>query len=160
MRYFSLGIVLFCFWLLLSGALSIHHPLLLVFSAVSIAICLLLAKRMSIADEEGHPIHLVLRGLWYMPWLVVEIFKSTLHVTRIILSPSLPIHPSMFKIQASQKTRVGVNVYGNSITLTPGTITVAVEGNELEIHALTKTTAEDLKSGGMDEVVTRFEGAK
>ncbi len=160
MRYISLGATLFGFWLLLSGPFSFEHPTLFVYAAISIALCMFLAWKMQLVDEEGHPVHLLIGALTYMPWLLIEIIKSSLHVTRVILSPSLPIAPSMFKVKASQKSRVGVNVYGNSITLTPGTITVAVDGNELEIHALTKDTAADLKSGGMDKRVSQFEGSK
>ena len=158
MRFISLTVALCIFWLLLSGQFTFEHSLIFIFGIISIAICLVLAYKMNIVDDEGHPIHLFTRALTYMPWLILEIIKSTVHVTKIILSPSLPIYPSMFKVKASQKTPVGVNIYGNSITLTPGTITVGVEGNELQIHALTKDTAADLKTGDMDKRVVQFEG--
>ena len=158
MRFLSLTIALSCFWLLLSGHFTFEHSLILIFGIISVLICLYMSFKMKIIDEEGHPVQLLLGSLTYMPWLFLEIIKSTIHVTKVILSPSLPISPSMIKVSASQKTPVGVNVYGNSITLTPGTITVGVNGNELEIHALTKDTAADLKSGAMDLRVSQFEG--
>ena len=74
----------------------------------------------------------------YFPWLIREIAKSAWAVTKIILHPSLPISPTMTVVRASQRTRVGVATYANSITLTPGTITVGVNGNELTVHALVR----------------------
>jgi multicomponent Na+:H+ antiporter subunit E len=65
----------------------------------------------------------------------------------------------MTVVRASQKTAVGVATYANSITLTPGTITVGVNGNELVVHALVVDGALDLEGGGMDRRVSRFEGS-
>ncbi len=113
---------------------------------------------MSVADAEGHPIHLILGALTYFPWLAWEIAKSAWAVTKIVVNPSLPISPTMTVVKASQRTPVGVNIYANSITLTPGTITVGVNGGELTVHALVKDGADDLQSGGMDRRVTQFEG--
>jgi multicomponent Na+:H+ antiporter subunit E len=79
-------------------------------------------------------------------------------VTRIILHPSLPISPTMTVVRGSQKTTPGLATYANSITLTPGTITVGVSGNDLTIHALVRDGALDLEGGGMDSRVRRFEG--
>ena len=64
----------------------------------------------------------------------------------------------MTVVQASQKTAAGIATYANSITLTPGTITVGANGNELTVHALVKDGAIDLEGGGMDRRVSRFEG--
>jgi len=153
-RFLSLGILLFAFWLLLSGH---YQTLLIVLGLVSVGICLYLAKRMQITDYEGHPIHLAAGAITYIPWLVLEIIKSTIDVTKIVLSPSLPISPTMIKIIATQKTHLGVNIYGNSITLTPGTITVEAQGQELMVHALTQAGANDLKTGDMDRRATAFE---
>jgi multicomponent Na+:H+ antiporter subunit E len=65
----------------------------------------------------------------------------------------------MTKVEASQRTTVGVVTYANSITLTPGTITTGVKGNVLTVHALVRDGALDLEGGGMDARVSRFEGS-
>ncbi|MBL4758729.1 MAG: Na+/H+ antiporter subunit E [Rhizobiales bacterium] len=155
MRFVSLTLVLFGFWLLLSGH---YTTTLLIFGVLSSVGTAIFARRMGILDSEGHPIHLALRALLYWPWLLVEIVKSSLSVTRIILSPRLAIHPTMLKVRASQKSAVGINIYANSITLTPGTITVGLKGNDLTIHAITGENADDLVEGGMDRKVSDFEG--
>jgi multicomponent Na+:H+ antiporter subunit E len=114
---------------------------------------------MRIVDAEGHPVELSFALVSYIPWLVGEIAQSAWVVTKIILDPRLPITPTMTVVRGSQRTSVGIAVYGNSITLTPGTITVGQRGNELTVHALTKSGALNLEAGAMDRRVTRIEGA-
>jgi multicomponent Na+:H+ antiporter subunit E len=155
MRYFSLACFLFAFWLALSG----HYTLMLVsIGAVSAVLCVLAAIRMRAADEESHPIELIPGAITYFPWLFAEIAKSAWSVTKVILHPQLPISPTMTVVRASQKTSAGLATYANSITLTPGTITVGVSGNDLTVHALVRDGALDLEGGGMDRRVSQFEG--
>lgn len=155
MRYISLAGFLFAFWLVLSG----HYTAMLITAgAVSAVLCVLAAIRMRVADAESHPIELFAGALTYFPWLFWEILKSGWSVTKVILHPSLPISPTMTVVRGSQKTAPGLATYANSITLTPGTITVGVSGNDLTIHALVRDGALDLEGGGMDSRVRRFEG--
>jgi len=154
-RYVSLGILLFIFWLALSG----HYTAFLIgIGAASSILCVLMAARMGAIDAEGHPVHLFGRALTYFPWLILEIFKSAWAVTKIIINPKLPISPTMTVVTASQRTSVGIAAYANSITLTPGTITTNVRGNELTVHAIVREGAADLEEGQMDARVTQFEG--
>jgi multicomponent Na+:H+ antiporter subunit E len=155
MRLVSLTVILFLFWLTLSG----HYTLfLLAAGAGSAVLCVAVAARLRIADGEGHPIHFGWGALTYFPWLLWEIAKSGWAVTKLILHPRLPISPTMTKVIASQKTTVGIATYANSITLTPGTITTGVKGNLLTVHALVRDGAADLEGGGMDARVSQFEG--
>lgn len=155
MRHVSLGLMLFAFWLALSGH---YTPFLIGAGAVCSFLCVLAASRLRISDAEGHPVHLLARALTYWPWLVREIVKSAWAVTKIILHPKLPISPTMTVVDASQRTAAGIATYGNSITLTPGTITTDVKGNRLTVHALVLEGAIDLEGGSMDARVTQFEG--
>jgi multicomponent Na+:H+ antiporter subunit E len=156
MRYLSLAGFLFAFWLALSGH---YTPMLVAAGAASAVLCTLAAIRMRVADAEGHPIGLLWGAVTYFPWLAREIARSAWAVTKLILHPRLPISPTMTVVRASQRTSVGVATYGNSITLTPGTITVGVSGNELTVHALTREGALDLEGGDMDRRVRQFEGS-
>ena len=155
MRYVSLAAFLFAFWIVLSGH---YTPVLVAAGAASAVLCVLAAIRMRVADAEGHPIELVWGMFTYYPWLIVEIAKSAWSVTKVILHPRLPISPTMTVVRASQRTTAGVATYANSITLTPGTVTVGVSGNELTVHAVTRDGALDLERGDMDRRVSRFEG--
>ncbi len=152
----SLVVFLYVFWLLLSGFFT---PFLMIAGAAAAAGVVLLAHRMDVVDHEGHPIHLGWRALGYWPWLIKEIAKSAWDVSRIIVNPRLPISPTLIRVKTSQKTTVGVVTYANSITLTPGTLSVDVKSDEILVHALTREGAEALLEGEMDRRVTRFEGA-
>lgn len=157
MLYGSIGMVLFCFWLVMSG----HYTIITVPAGVLTVIGVVaLSRRLGIADEEGHPIHLLPRIVTYWPWLAKEIAKSTWDVTKVILNPSLPISPTLIRVKASQRSAVGVATYANSITLTPGTITARVSGHEFLVHAVTRSGAEDLAEGTMDRRVKKFETGK
>jgi multicomponent Na+:H+ antiporter subunit E len=156
MRAISLTGFLFAFWLALSGH---YTPMLLAAGAASALLCVAAALRMRIVDTEGQPVELGIGLVTYLPWLAGEVAKSAWAVTKIILDPRLPIAPTMTIVRGSQRTSVGLAVYGNSITLTPGTITVAQRGNELTVHALTGSGARELETGAMDRRVTRLEGS-
>ena len=156
MRYLSLAGFLFAFWIALSGH---YTPMLVMAGLVSAGVCVLAAIRMRTADAEGHPIELFWGALTYFPWLSIEIAKSAWAVTKIILRPRLPISPTMTVVRASQRTSAAVATYANSITLTPGTITVGVRGKELTVHALVRDGALELEEGTMDRRVSRFEGS-
>ena len=147
----SLGLVLFGVWLLLSG---IFEPLLLGLGVQSCVIVVLIANRMDLIDHEGHPIHLGWRILTYWVWLTGEIVKASLDVARRILDPKLPIHPLLVRVKASQASELGQVIYANSITLTPGTVSMRVAGGEILVHAIARAVAEDLERGEMDRRVT------
>ncbi|MEE8493191.1 MAG: Na+/H+ antiporter subunit E [Nitrospirales bacterium] len=151
----SLGIALYLLWVVLSGY---FQPLLLVLGVVSTLIVLFIALRMEVVDRESHPVHLTLRLPLYWLWLLWEIAKSNVVVARLIWSPSLPISPTVFQVPTSQKSQLGQVVYANSITLTPGTVSMTLENNQVRVHALTEDIAEDLQTGTMDRRVTALEG--
>ncbi len=157
MLFASLSIVLLAFWLVLSGHYNALTLTAGVLSAVAVAG---LASRMGALDREGHPINLLPRAVTYWPWLVWEIAKSARDVAKIVLDRRLPISPTLVRVQASQKTSVGIATYANSITLTPGTISARVTDHTILVHALTREAAAALEEGTMDRRVTRFEGAE
>ena len=147
----SLGLVLFGVWLLLSG---FFEPLLLGLGVLSCVIVVLIAHRMDVIDREGFPIHLGWRILTYWVWLAVEIVKANLDVARRVLDPRLPIHPLLVRVKASQASELGQVIYANSITLTPGTVSMLLDGGEILVHAIAREMAEDLEGGEMDRRVT------
>ena len=93
---------------------------------------------------------------FYLPWLFLEIIKSNLHVAWCIITGR--IQPQTLKLKVNQKTATGIAIHANSITLTPGTISVDIEHDQLLVHALTDTTAASAKTGAMDAQVCRLEG--
>ena len=154
-RTISLFFVLSCFWLLLSG---IFKPFLLISGFILTLFVVLFARRIELIDHEGHPIHNAFKAVFvYWPWLLKEIVKSALLVSKIIINPKLPISPSILHVKASQKTDLGRTIFANSITLTPGTISVEVETDKIEVHALTENGGRELEEGSMNQRVVDFE---
>jgi multicomponent Na+:H+ antiporter subunit E len=146
----TLGIVIFALWLLLSG---IYKPFLLGLGVVSTAIAVFFALRMELVDREGVPVIHLTGHLWtYLPWLVVQMIRSN-----IILHPNLPISPGMLRVRAKQRSDLGRVIFANSITLTPGTVTVAVVGETLHVHALDAESAGDMDEGEMNRRVAALE---
>ncbi len=80
----------------------------------------------------------------YCWWLLVEVIKSSLAVARLVLSPSLPISPTVVELIATDESDVSKVILGNSITLSPGTVTIDVHEDRLLVHCLTKKGARDL----------------
>ncbi|MAI11142.1 MAG: hypothetical protein CBD27_01890 [Rhodospirillaceae bacterium TMED167] len=154
-RSISLSVALFIFWLLLSG---VYTPLIISLGAISSVFVAWIAHRMDVADHEGFPIHLGWNALTYWPWLLWEIVKANIDVARIILKKDLAISPTLFRIPASQMTEVGQVTFANSITLTPGTVAIAVGDGMIDVHALTAEAADELTTGRMDRRACQMEG--
>lgn len=147
LRAFGLGSALFGFWLALSGH---YTPLVTSFGVLSVVLVVYLSERMDVIDQEGVPYHMVPRLLFYVPWLLKEIFIANLVVAKVILDPELPISPRMVRFHGTQDTDAGRALYANSITLTPGTITTGVEGHDFQVHALRAADLETDEEQEMD----------
>lgn len=133
-------------WLLLSAGL--------VASVGVVALC----WRLGIVDPENVPLHLTWRTLRYVPWLALQVVLSNLDVMRRIWLRGERIDPVVVKVQASQKTDLGRVTYANSITLTPGTLTVDAMGAELTVHSIAREVAAGLDDGEMDRRIAWLEG--
>ncbi len=150
-RSFVLFAALYGLWLLLSGHFT---PLLLTLGALSSAVVVAVVHRLGLADEEAVPLN-CLPLLWrFWPWLTGEIVKSNIEVMRRIVSPRLDISPQIFHVTPTQKSATGLVTHANSITLTPGTVTVEIEEDgRFLIHALTREFAEGVAArAGADRV--------
>ena len=145
----------FVIWLLLSGH---YDPLLLTLGGLSCITCLYVTWKAKFIDEEGLPLHLLIRLPIYTLWLFKEIIKANIDTAKIIIFNNPD--PQNFRVKSSQKTEAGKVTYANSITLTPGTVTTVLDGDILEVHALSSDMADDVKSGVMDKKVSWLEGNK
>jgi len=142
-------------WFLWSGHTEPH---LLVIGGLSVLLCLWISGRMGIVDEEGAPAELGFRPLIYIPWLTKEIVVSNIEVTKTILSPKMELKRNMIEIAALQKSELGRVILANSITLTPGTVSVQMEDDRILVHALSFEGAEEDLSGEMGRRICRLEG--
>jgi multicomponent Na+:H+ antiporter subunit E len=141
-------------WLLLSGH---YTATMITYGVLCCGGIVLLMRRLEILDHEALPTHFGIRPFLYLPWLFKEILMSNLAVAKVILDPKLPIHPRILRVSASQMTQVGQVIYANSITLTPGTVTLDVRDGKFLVHALTTDSAEGLLGGEMNERVVYLE---
>ena len=149
-----LSLSLAAFWLASSGH---YTALMLSLGVMSIALIVYIAHRMDVVDHEAQPLHLTLKMPAYYAWLIKQIFLSNLLVVKHIWLGNKSISPVFATITASQKTEIGKVIYANSITLTPGTVTVNLEDDKFLVHALLRESIEDLESGDMDRRVTQLE---
>jgi multicomponent Na+:H+ antiporter subunit E len=151
-----LSVVLGGLWLVWSG----HYTgLLLSLGLASVLGVVWLCRRMGIVDNETIPVHLVPRLVRYAPWLAWQVVLANVEVIRRILFPRPGDRTETVVVRGGQRTDVGRATYANSITLTPGTITVDVTGDVFTVHALTRASADGVYAGEMDREVSRLEGA-
>lgn len=134
-------------WLLLSGHFD---PLLLTFGLVSVAFVCWMAERMKIVDGESHPFGLIPRLSVFWLWLFKEIVKSNFDTASRILGPKSAVEPVVFNVPASQQTDLGIVIHANSITLTPGTVSLELGDGTIKVHALHADVAKSLIESGMN----------
>jgi multicomponent Na+:H+ antiporter subunit E len=91
--------------------------------------------------------------LLYLPWLFFKIVQSSLHLSKLILHPALPINPRLIRVETKLRHDAAVVLLGNSITLTPGTITAEVDHHSLIVHAMDEISAEEVTSGRLESKI-------
>ena len=148
-----LATLLFSLWLGLSGHLE---ALLLLLGAASTALVVSIALRMDSVDQERHAAHVPLRLLRFWVYLIGKVIIANLHVIRCIVMPGKTISPQLFTVPLPQQSDLGRVIYANSVTLTPGTLTLRVSNDCLLVHALTREAASKLQSGDMARIVPDF----
>lgn len=149
-RLTILLLVLVSAWLLWSG---LYKPLLLGLGALSCLLSLYLAHRMGALDRSVFSWYVVPRLPRYWAWLLKEIAISSFEVARIILKRDLPTSPTMIEFYAVSVDPVGQVVLGNSISLTPGSVTVDIHEGKITVHCFTQASADALLEGEMNRRV-------
>ena len=131
-------------WLVWSG---LYKPLLIGLGAFSCMLSVYLANRMGFFRHQKDLLSLIPRLPGYWLWLLKEIIVSSLEVAKLILKPSMPISPTVVVLTAENQTDVGQVIFGNSITLSPGTVTLDLHEGQILIHCLTSESAKELQKG-------------
>ena len=155
MRDVLLAVTLLGTWLLLSG---VYEPLTIGFGVASCIAIVILNRRLRPGGANEASLSTWPRIVAYSPWIMWEIVKANIDVAKIVLDPKLPISPRLVRVEGTQKSDLGRAIYANSITLTPGTITLDVRGSSFLVHALTAEAAAGVETGDMDRKVTALEG--
>lgn len=146
------------FWLLLSGHYDVMHISFGVFS-VSVIMLLHYPLRKRLFDQEvaNETQKLcIVRLFLYIPWLLWQIVVASLQVASVVLNPRCPIDPAVVKFRTSLKNTTYRVILGNSITLTPGTITLRIEGDEFLVHSLMDASSSGIIDGSLPGQVARL----
>ncbi len=122
---------------------GVYEPLTIGFGVISSLLCTWIMSRLGILGSKGIAGDVgVLKFIKYLFWLTIEIGKTDWAVTKVILSPKLTTRQRLITVPASQQSDFGKMLFANSITITPGTITVETEPDHFIIHALTDEAAD------------------
>jgi multicomponent Na+:H+ antiporter subunit E len=149
---------LMAFWYIMSGFFDVTHSIMGVISVgIVIGINYKLKKR-SFYEGETDVIKDVrfLYVPYYFVWLLLQIIISGFQVAKILLTPSLPIEASVVRFKVNYPNPHCKMILGNSITLTPGTLTIDIHGDEFIVHAISPASFEGIASGKMPQQVLRL----
>ena len=149
-RILVLALLLIAAWVLWSGYMK---PLLLGLGALSCLLTIWVVRRMGYFDEETFVFHYDWRLLGFWAWLGREVVLSSIEVARVVLRRKVDVEPKVVDIDGSGLGPVDLALLGNSITLTPGTLTLDVYEGRLLVHALTPEGAAALQRGEMQRRV-------
>lgn len=150
-----LGGTLTLFWLLLSGH---YTPLLLALGMLSVAATLVIAVRMGLVGGAGGGRRSLLAYPGFVLWLGGEIVRSNLDVVRRIFDPRMPVRRRVVRVDVTGLDTGARALLANAITLTPGTVSMEIEGDEIVVHALSDAAAEGVLSGEMTRRVAALGG--
>ena len=155
MRFIATFIILFVFWMVMSGKFDLFH------AALGVISCLLvthLSGDLLFKETRKGRGKEIFRFIVYIPWLIYQIILANLHVVRLALSPRMSelINPQLIRFKVNLKSDIAKVTFANSITLTPGTITADIVGDEYIVHALSQPVADDLLSGEMEQRVAHI----
>ena len=155
LKTFLTSIFMMALWLILSG---IYKPMLIGFGLVSVALVMVIVRRMDQVDGDHVQIRIKpIRFFFYLFWLLIEITKSNWRVTKIILSRTISIRQNLFEVPYTQTSDLGQVIFANSITLTPGTLTIETESGGFLVHALSYDPTDMDALADMDRRVTEIE---
>lgn len=155
MHLLKWAILLFGFWFLLSGY---TQPLILTFGVISVVLVVVTIYRMDKEDKQPKEVSTGIRMFRYILWLIREITKSSIDVTKLIWGPTDKISPSLAKVKIKKIKPNSQVLYANSITLTPGTLSIDLDEEEITVHALKKKSAKKLARGRMEKELIKIWG--
>lgn len=148
-----LFVTLMLFWLMLNSRLD--ADVFIVGAAVSLIIALLYRNGLSFFTEFRFTPAAFAAGFRYYGYFFRELFKSNLKLAAIVLSPSLPVNPGIVKVRTRLQSRMGRLMLANSITLTPGTLSVELDGEWLYVHWV-QMASDDIEEATA-QIVSGFE---
>jgi len=158
MTFIFTFLVLFIFWFMLSGEFG---GLLVAFAVIFSLIAAYLSHDFFLHRLRKDYFRMVKDIILYLPWLMKETFIANMQVVKIVLSPSMPIDPLVVEVKSDLKSDLGLTILANSITITPGTVTLDIkEDNVFVVHALTEYHAQGILERQIEHKVLKIEGSR
>ncbi len=161
MQRIKLLVLLTALWIALSGTYSLK-PIILAGGLFSIALVMVVVGRMDSAVGQTTPrpelAFFMVRMPKYSWFLLGKVISANLRVTRMLFTPSLQPDPRLLRMKVGPQTVLGKLVLANSITLTPGTVTLDLRAGEVLVHALGSVSAGSVVNGDIDRELRRLEG--
>ncbi|MCX7771075.1 MAG: Na+/H+ antiporter subunit E [Proteobacteria bacterium] len=156
MRFLVSFFILFIFWFLLSGETNL---ILIISGIISSLLVSYLSYDMLISKSDlRRNIIMYLKFIKYIPYLIFQIILANIDVIYRVLHPKLPIDPVVINFKTKLDTEFCIVAYANSITLTPGTVTIdANKSKDFIVHALHSSYAHSLLSGEMEKRIKELE---
>lgn len=150
----GLALVLALIWLTNSG---IYTPLTLSLGLISIVIVVWVIRRMDVIDHESVPVHLTRRLPSYYSWLIWQMLLSNIDVVKRIWRGNSAVSPVVEDISTGDISDMSKVIYANSITLTPGTVVIDLQGDRMRVHAISREVMDDLLEGEMGRRIERLD---
>lgn len=156
MRFVLTALIMFAFWIFLSGKFSF---ILLLSGVISSLLVSYMSNDLLIGNGDIKLGFIrTIRFIRFLPWLLWQIVLANIDLALRTLHPKMPINPILINIKNNLKTDLGMVILANSITLTPGTVTIDVNENEFLVHVISEKAAQSLISGEMQARVKKIEG--
>jgi multicomponent Na+:H+ antiporter subunit E len=153
-NFVGTSVILFVFWMLLSGKFDAFH---LTLGAICSILPAYLFHDLLFANVRVGDMRVVTaRFIAYIPWLLQQILLANIHVASLVLRRRMPIDPQVVKFKTKLETDISSVVLANSITLTPGTITMDIKDGVFYVHAVSHKVAEELNAGEMEDRVAHI----
>lgn len=153
-----MSLVYFALWVIFNGRISLE--ILIVGAVVSIMLDLFVKKILRLNLTAANLFRFVKifpDALLYVIVLLIEILRANFSIIKLVLAPDIEVEPCLVKFNTPLKTEAARVALANSITLTPGTITVSLEGNQLLVHALNREIAQGLEGSIFERLLSRME---
>ncbi|MBR6901951.1 MAG: Na+/H+ antiporter subunit E [Synergistaceae bacterium] len=151
-------LIYFSLWVIFNGRVTLE--IIIAGALISFMLDMFVKKILKI-NLTGATFFNVLKlfpdALFYVIVLVIEIIKANLLITKLVLAPQIEVEPCLVRFNTPLKTQAARVALANSITLTPGTITVSLEGNEFLVHALNREIAHGLENSLFERILKRME---
>ena len=149
-------LIMFAFWIFLSGKFSF---ILLLSGVISSLLVSYMSNDLLIGNGDIKLGFIrTIRFIRFLPWLLWQIVLANIDLALRTLHPKMPINPILINIKNNLKSDLGMVILANSITLTPGTVTIDVNENEFLVHVISEKAAQSLISGEMQARVKKIEG--